>query len=238
MKKSIYAISFLIIFTNSLNARLPFSNSITFFIQESPLEGKDSSSKFKEAAQKPGKLAYKIASAMMAPKNQGIFVTYGGYLVISNLDGLVTFPRMQQSTDFTLIITEKIEPVLMIGNTIHHWQLLNIPVDVYSITREQDATTQLYYWNVQPTQKPENNMIPLTSITIFAKPSSVIVPTGISITNDNPQLILPTFYTTKNINRLAPSLEILNVRQFFGPLTITNKKENDLYYSTQMIHSQ
>jgi hypothetical protein len=145
---------------------------------------------------------------------------------------------MQQKEDLTLIITERIEPVLMLGNTIHHWTLLSIPTAIYSVARKQDTRTKLFYWDVKPANKPENNIIPLTSIVLFAKPKNIIVPTGITITNDSQQLILPTLYATKNINDIAPALSVLKVRQFFGPISVINKKENDTYYSTQIISTQ
>lgn len=239
MKKKCYLLVSLITLFFILNARLPFSHIITFFIQEAPFNGESSTNKFNEAATAPGKLASKIALSMVSHANRGIFATYGGYLVVSGFNGQITFPRMQQKEELTLIITERIEPVLMLGNTIHHWVLPpNIPVAVYSIIRKQDPTTKLYYWDVKPTKRPKNNIIPLTSIVIFAKPKDMIVPIGITLSNDNPQFLLPTIYAKKNSNELAPTLGVLKIRQFFGSVSITNKKENNTYYSTQMITTQ
>lgn len=239
MKTNIYGLAFLTTLMFMVNARLPFSHIITFFIQEAPFNAKNGANKFNDSVAIPGKLSSKIARSMVTYAHQGIFATYGGYLVVSDFNGQITFPRMQQKEEITLIITEKIEPVLMLGNTIHHWVLLNtIPSAVYSVSHKQDAHTKLYYWDVKPAKTPENNIIPLTSIVIFAKPKDIIVPIGITLSNNSPQLILPTIYATKNINELAPTLGVLKVRQFFGPLSITDKKENTTYYSAQMITTQ
>jgi hypothetical protein len=219
-------------------ARLPFSHVITFFIQEAPFKSDDAIQKFKQLVATPGKIASKIANSIVTFAHQGIFATYGGYLVVSDYNGQITFPRMQQKEQLTLIITEKIEPVFMLGNTIHHWTLPNIPASLYSIERKEDPQLKLFYWNVQETKEPDNKIIPITSIVIFAKPKNIIVPQGITITHDNPQFVLPTIYATKNINDLAPALSVLKIRAFFGPLSITNKKENDTYYSTQINSTQ
>lgn len=240
MKKSIYGLSFLLVIAIHLNARLPFSHIISFFVQTAPFssEEEDVAQKFNKTITTLGKAACKIACSVIASPHHGIFATYGGYMTISNINGQITFPLMQQSKKFLLIITEKIGPVFMIGNTIHHWKLLNIPHITYSVERKQDQQTKLYYWDVEATPNPENNIIPLNSIVIFAKPKNIIVPTGISLTNDDPQLLLPTIYVTKNNNNIVPALSTLTVRQFFGPLSITNKKENNTYYSTQIITTQ
>ena len=80
-------------------------------------------------------------------------------------------------------------------------------------------------------------MIPLNSIIIFIKPSNMIVPIGITLTTSNAQLILPSFYILKN-NTLKSTLNMLNLRQFFGYTQRAQKKENDLYYSSQMVNTQ
>lgn len=237
MKKSIYGSCFLLlVFT--VHARLPFSHVITFFIQSVPFSSGADETKFNKTVTTPGKAACKIACSVVPSPNHGIFAAYGGYLVISDFNGQVTFPRMQQKTNFLLIVTEKIVPIMMLGNTVHHWETLGSNNAFYSIEREQDPKTQLYYWSVTAAQPPEKNIIPLTSIVIFAKPKNIIVPLGITVTNDNPQLILPTLYATNDTNNVIPALSALTIRQFFGSLSTTNKKENDMYYSTQINTTQ
>ena len=241
MKISFIHLSFFIFFTYSVDARLPFSHIITFFVQELPFNApdEDTNSKFAKTTSTPGKVAHKIAHSVASSAHKGIFVTYGGYLAVTNFNGQVTFPRMQQKTDFTFIVTEKIEPVMMIGNTVHHWVLLkNVPASSYSVERKQSNQTQLYYWDVQKTENPENNIIPLNSIVVFAKSKNIIVPLGITLSNDSSQLILPPVYVVKNNNDLLPALETLNVRQFFAPVIKTNKKDSNTYYSSQMSSTQ
>lgn len=241
MKKSFIQISFFIffisyIFVSPINARLPFSHVITFFVQNLPFTTPDEdATKFTKATATPGKVAQKIAQSVAPSPHKGIFVTYGGYLAVTDFNGQVTFPRMQQKTDFTFIVTERIEPVMMIGNTVHHWILLkSVPAATYSLERKQSEQTQLSYWDVQHSKNPENDIIPLNSIVVFAKSKNIIVPSGITITNDTPQLILPPVYVVKNNNDILPALETLKVRQFFAPIVKSNKKDNNTYYSTQI----
>ncbi len=214
--------------------RLPFSHIITFFIQEVSFDtNKDTINKFETTVTTPGKVATKITQSFLSNGHHSIFATYGGYLTISDYNGQIIFPRMQQKEELTLIITENIKPVFMIGNTIHHWELVS-PAQIYSVIRKQDHKTKLFYWDVQPEKELANNIIPLTSIVLFIKPRNIIVPTGITITNDNPQLVLPTLYAKKSINPLTPTLNVLNIRQFFGALPSSIKKINNTYYAEQI----
>jgi len=233
-----FIVGILLFSISFLSARLPISSIITFFIHESPFTSVQEITKFSQKIVTPGKIANKIANSLTSHPNKGIFATYGGYLVVSNFNGQISFPRMQQKTDFFLIVTEHIQPILMIGNTIHHWEIPKIPAAIYSITRKQNQETKLYYWNVQQTTVPENNIIPINSIVLFAKPKNIIVPVGITISNDDPQLILPSVYVVKNNTNVVPALETLQVRQFFGTIHLENKKENATYYSSQIITTQ
>lgn len=236
--KNRFLFGFLIFFIFFLSGRLPFSSIVTFFIHEAPFDAPEEVTKFNQKMATPGKITNTITNSLTSKRYRGIFATYGGYLVVSTFNGQISFPRMQQKPDFFLIITEKIEPILMIGNTIHHWEFSKMAADIYSITLEQNTETGLYYWNVQPAKKPENNIIPLNSIVIFAKPKNIIVPIGITLSNDSPQLTLPPIYIVKNNINVVPALETLKVRQFFGTIHLENKKENATYYSSQMITTQ
>lgn len=234
-----FIVAIILFSTSFLIARLPISSIITFYIHESPFTNpQDDSTKFNQKIATPGKIANKIANKLTSQSNREIFSTYGGYLVVSNFNGQVTFPRMQQKTDFFLIVTEHIQPVFMIGNTIHHWEIPKIPASFYSITRKQSKETKLFYWDVQPATQPKNNIIPINSIVLFAKPKNIIVPIGITITNDDPQLILPPVYVVKNNTNVIPALETLQVKQFFGTIHLENKKENATYYSSHVITTQ
>jgi hypothetical protein len=237
--KQIFLLGIIVSFISFLYAPIPTSSIITFFIYESPFNAPQEITKLKGKDIAPGGLANKIASSLITQANRGIFVTYGGYLVISDFNGQVSFPRMQQKTDFILIVTEQIKPILMIGNTIHHWEIVpTVPASSYSITKKQDNGTKLFYWEVQSIANPENNIIPLNSIVIFAKSKNIIVPTGITLSNDNPQLILPPVYSVKSNANVIPTLKVLQVRQFFGTLRLDNKKENATYYSSQIVTTQ
>jgi hypothetical protein len=162
----------------------------------------------------------------------GIFGSYMGYLQPSNRDGQLTFPRSQQGTEVKLLITPLIRPVMMIGNTVHHWVTIDeYPAELYSIEREQDSETKLYYWNTQKIPLPENKRISLDTIIIFAKPTSIFVPTGITITENSPHLILPDIYARKEINSALDALRILKIRPFYSTVPRAYKKLTDTDYA-------
>src|SRR5271156_2951774 len=94
--------------------------TISFFFQPYPYTHESTAQRLAQ----PGKIAKHILEGMTQHNPiAGIFVTYAGYLDVSSVDGLVMLPRKHPEPKFHIIVTNKIIPVAMMNNTIHHWQL-------------------------------------------------------------------------------------------------------------------
>lgn len=162
--------------------------------------------------------------------NVGILATYSGYLAVSDFNGQITFPHKLEEPNLRLLVTNRLVPIIMFANTIHHWEIEpEVPAEMYSIERKENEETKLLYWEVAKIPLPEDRRIPLDTIIIIAKPKYVYVPLGATLTNTNPQLILPNIYIKKGITRLGNALYTLNIRHFFGPVRFSYKKEAASY---------
>ncbi len=166
----------------------------------------------------------------------GLFSTYAGYSTISTpFSGQISFPRKQQNPSFSIVVTPQIEPVIMLGSTVHHWQLIKeLPVVFYEVDRKQDPETNNYFWSVRQSKAPENGIVPLTSIVLFAKPKNIYIPLGVTPTTDNPQLLLPTVYVRKGVDLVASALSLLNVKHFFRSVRTVYKKGTDQSWISQI----
>jgi len=147
----------------------------------------------------------------------GIFATYAGYVHASDVKGQLTFPRKHTQPFLYVIVTSKIVPILMIQNTIHHWEIApGAPYAVYTFERKKDEETKHYFWDVQQLPALKDKVIPLESLVIFAQPDHLYIPTGITLTKNNPNLILPDIYVKKGFNLIKNSLYVLNINQYLG----------------------
>ena len=156
----------------------------------------------------------------------GIFTTYAGYISVSDYTGRVIFPRMQESNHLHLIVTKHIVPIMMIGNTIHHWEFdKSQSAKIIRAEQKYDPETKFTYWNLQESSIPDDNIVPRDSITIFARPEYIYIPLGITITKPSRHLILPDIYVKPNINKVGEALYLLNLNPFFGTLAVKNKQE-------------
>ncbi len=193
-----------------------------------------------ELQKKANKKSKKLQKAYKAPKYTlqfldtniaaGIYTTYTGQLVASDLNGQVTFLRKQEKPDINILITTKITPNIRTANTIHHWELeLGTPAELYNIVRQENPDTQALFWSVTKQSLPSNNRIDLDTIVIFAKPKNIYVPTGITITGKSSHLTLPNFYVKKSINKEENSLYILQIKHFFGPIKKLFDKKPTFY---------
>jgi len=185
--------------------------------------------------QKPGKIAQYSLYDPMTHIPTSVFGTYSGYLALSDQLGQLTFPRKHQAPSLTLVVADKITPIMMLGNTIHHWEIeKDSQAAFYKFERKQDPETSLFYWDVQPTQAPADNILPMESIAIIAKPQHIVVPTGVTLTEDSPHLILPNIYVKRGIEKLSNALYLLNISQFFGPLDTLYKTDKVDRYRSQV----
>jgi hypothetical protein len=164
----------------------------------------------------------------------GIFGTYAGYALFSNLDGRLIFSRRHQKSVIDLVITPDIEPIIMLGTTVHHWELTKgLSVAFYHLERIQDSDTQHYLWKVEQADVPADGIIPLTALVIFAKPDHIYVPTGVYLTRGGQNLILPTIYARKGIDISTHALQTLTIKHFFEPVHSTIKANGSKAFINQ-----
>lgn len=199
---------------------------ITLFLRQYPVINEDGTLADQEHAQaitdglkNPGKIAhYQVHGILGKGAVSGMFATYVGFLGVSDTNGQLMFPGRYRQPFVYLLITERITPIMMAGNTVHHWELEdNVPAAYYKIEQQVDPDTQLTYWDVEKAELPHDKVIPLESITLFTKPKNVYVPTGITVTKPGTNLVLPDIYVKKGAKIYPSTAFVLNIRQFFAP---------------------
>jgi len=207
-------------------------NVITFFLRPYPIEmATDFAQETAKKLAYPKKLARRHIEGIIGRNIiAGIFSTYAGFIESSDVNGQILFPRKHAPPKIKLIVATKITPVMLFSQTVHHWELEEIvPTAMYTMEQEQDKDTNQFYWKVQKTETPKDYLIPLESIIIIAKPHYIYIPTGITLTDDSPNLTLPNIYVKKGINIIANSLYMLNLMHLFRPPTMLYKKGTKNY---------
>ena len=204
------------------NTNILSLNSLSFFLRPYPeIEIQEAAKIAGHKIQTPGKLAkYMMPSPIDNHLVRGIFSSYAGYLSVSDTSGQTTFPLRHNKPYTYYLITPEIFPVIMFGNTVHHWELMpKNPASLFKVEKTKDEELNEYYWQVTQIPLPEDKIISKKAVIIFADPSKIYVPEGITPTQDNPQLILPDVYVKKSIAKAPEALYVLTIRQFFAPPT-------------------
>lgn len=213
------------------SARISADPVITFFIRPYPHATEASAQPKLHKIHLPGKIAkYHMRKLHQEAPIAGLFCTYAGFLALSNGIGQVTFPRKHDEPALSIIITNKIQPILMAANTIHHW---TIPIDgdavQYALERKKDADTGLSYWDVKKQAVPDDRIVPSRSILIFAKPKNFYIPEGATITVDSPNLVLPDIYARRSTDIATNAMHALAIRQFFDSVQTERKRNGKMY---------
>lgn len=160
----------------------------------------------------------------------GIFASYGGFLTVSDIHGEVSFPRRHEKPSVTILVTDRITPMIMGGLTINHWEREEgTPAILYRATRQKNAKTNKFEWIVKEEALPESVIVRPETIIIFADPSSIVVPSGVFPAEDTPNLHLPDLYVKAEIAVHPRTLYVINIKHFFGPIYPLYKKKETLF---------
>ena len=160
----------------------------------------------------------------------GLYAIYGGMIQVSDAHGQITFLRKHTDEAIYLVVTTQIIPIVMFHNTIHHWEINpDISTTIYRIERDQDPQTKIFFWDVQLAAMPPDNVLPANAIVLFAKPTNVYVPLGVTPTNNLPHLFLPDIYIRKGVNPVKNALFVLTINQLFGNLESVYTKRPKAY---------
>lgn len=167
----------------------------------------------------------------------GMWATYAGYLNASDpFGGKIVFPRKQKNPVFDIVVTQKVEPVVLGARTVHHWQLFpNTPAKAYKIERMKDEDTGLYYWQTSKEELPAGGIVPLRSVLIFANPKDVYIPVGATLTTDNNQLVLPDIYITSKADPAKQTIGVMMIKHFFRLVRPFSKKGSDTSWIWQLV---
>ncbi len=177
----------------------------------------------------------KDRSWLEQPGVNGIYGSYLGYLTVSDDNGQITFPRNHQNDTVHLLITPQIEPEFMISpSLVHHWITKhNSPAALYQIDRKKNEKLNLYYFEVQKVDVPQD--IPFDTIILYAHPDHMHVPIGISLNSYSTNLVLPELEAKKE-DLIKNSLYTLSIKQYFEQ--IDKQMKHDMLNITTMVINQ
>lgn len=203
---------------------------ITFFIKEKKIEKKKPKNPnekiMSEYLKQPSfvNAIGKDRSWLDQPGADGLHASYLGYIGTSDKNGQISFPRQQQNDTIYLLVTPEVAPEFMVSPTlIHHWITKNnMPKAFYRIERKKNKELQVYYFDVDKIDVPQE--IPKNTITIYAHPDTIEVPVGISLNTYSTNFILPEIQATK-VDSIKNSLYTLSIKQYFEQINIESKNE-------------
>ena len=200
---------------------------ITGFFRESPQTSLERAQEKYKKICSVGHLGQCRLEKYTKPDNTiGIFLTYAGFLSITNKIGQFAFPRKHHAPFVYVYVTESLTPIMMMGNTVHHWKIDSNPslTSLYRIERKENNTHE-YTWEVQKIFPLTSDIIPLESLIVIANPADISITPGSSHTENTPNLTLPDFYVSAKFNNVDETLYLITISHLFGLLTTSEKHE-------------
>lgn len=200
-------------------------------IQESIAEAKQQNL-FNHLDEKtPGTVNHKIMKGALreyfTPKLSGFLAIYGGYMDVSNKDGLLMFPLRHATPKIYVALSPTIELVKVQGETISHREfLLNEDSKLYSLERKVDNKKNAY-WQVSAAQLPTDRKVNPITLVLFAKAKNVALLEGDFLAAESSHLILPDIFVLGNFDQEKILLQTLDLKRYFETITIDKKKVNE-----------
>lgn len=185
------------------------------------------------ATKTPGQISQQLVKnnlrTLLRPELSGFTAIYGGYMDISGPDGLLSFPLRHVSPKIYIAITPEIKLVQVKGKTFSHAEYSvnpDIETELYSYEKKEDTKKQIY-WEVRKINLPQDKTINPITLVIFSKPKNLFVKTGNMLATDIKQLVLPDIYVVGTSNKEKILLQLLEIRNYFEPITMQKKKATD-----------
>ena len=200
---------------------------LSFYFAPYPVtQDKELLQKLHDRVTQPSKIAKDSLYKQRKNIVDGIFAAYAGYVTVSNFDGEVSFPLMQDKKKLNVLVTTRVTPIFMNEGTVSNFELEEgTPAKMYSFEKKYDKDANEWYWNIDQAELPKDNIIPLATVIIFSKPEKIAIPTGIYLSKKSPHLLLPPIYVKKNVNKMSNALYVLNLKHLFADVETMHKRE-------------
>lgn len=184
-------------------------------------------------AQTPGKLVHTLVKETLRRAVPGIWAVYGGMCTFSDYQGQIRFPRRNIDEEITLLITQKIKPIILSGSTVHRFVVAEgAPYALYTFSRKSVRDT--FFWEITEQELPPNKSFSPFALVLFAKPEEIRIPTDIIVTHGSPNLLLPTLRVARSANLTLNTLLFFKVNQFFAPVVRSYRFTDDRFATLLM----
>ncbi len=165
----------------------------------------------------------------LTPALSGFMTIYGGYIDVSDPDGLISFPLRHDEPKLYIAITPEVKLVNIRGKTFSHQEYIvneQNPVKLYSFEKKQDEDKKSY-WDVQEITAPEDKAIDHITTIILSKPKNLFIQTGHFFTVAGEQFVLPPIYVLGNKDKEKILLKTLDLQNYFERIKIEKKKPTE-----------
>ncbi len=239
MKNMKMLIMLLILLVSLIASNLFGDNRIVMYLKHAPeeiiqtsiAEAKSQNLLDKIDEKTPGSVNHKLMKGALrdyfTPKLSGFTAIYGGYMDISNQDGLLMFPLRHATPKIYLAISPSIELVKVQGETISHREfVLNEESKLYLCERKTDEKKNIF-WHVSEEKIPNDRKINPITMVLLAKTKNIFVPTGDFLAAESSHLVLPDIHVIGSFDQEKILLQAIDLKRYFEKITEDEKKTSD-----------
>ncbi len=155
----------------------------------------------------------------------GIFAYYRGLVVISDIQGLIMFPRLEQDRNLTVVIASDIEPMRFTSDRPSSFSVSrSIPSEWYMCSAVEDVNSGMLTWKAEKITPPQDMKIPINALIIIANPKVLFFSSDPLTVPFSENFMLPDLFATEELTRGIYGLHALEALRYHQPLTFTTRE--------------
>lgn len=175
---------------------------------------------------------YEIAKKLLETRTngiEGINIYYRGYATQTNNMGIAILPRIDANPIISIVITEKIDPVIVNGKIPDHFIIdLYSKYQAYNLQNIEKSSSSIMKWKIEVNKNIiQNRKIPYDSIIILGDPDYLFFDKEYYIMDKSTNIIIPDLFLLNEKNNNLYSELAMQTLQYY-------KKLEKSYYTTEI----
>lgn len=172
----------------------------------------------------PYMVAEKILKRTLQGVN-GVFAYYRGYGLITDSDGLISFPRLEQENKILIVVTKDIFPVITGGIIPTYFCVHDISqTGWYECIGEENDDGTMMTWKVVPySAVPSDGKIPENALIIISDPMTLFFENSRTVAFSQ-NFLIPDILVTENFTRGIYAMHALEVLRYYGTMQWIEKE--------------
>jgi hypothetical protein len=187
---------------------------------------------------------YKVAKKILNRSISGIdgvFGYYRGFACVSNMNGLLLFPRLELEHALVVVITNEVIPVIIQGSIPSYFRVASIEdAEMYYFSAEEVHDGLMLEWKMDKVPFEQDGRIPHNALIIISDPKSVYFDGAPRMFPYSENILLPDLFAKEDFTRGIYGIHAVDTLRYFKPLSYFSKEsmlQKNVHFAHRIVNA-